>query len=79
MRMQDRLIIHGHLISENNASGKMCPLNSDNAERIFSKTARNTNCRQRTYAVKQEKQELILRLTDKFQFIGKKNENILHK
>ena len=65
INLQDLLIMSGLLTSESNASERMSVLNSDNAELISSKTARNTNCRQRIYAVKQEKQELILRLTDK--------------
>ena len=39
-------------------------------ERILSKTARNINCRQRIYALKREKQESILRHTDKMRFDG---------
>ena len=45
-------------------------MNSDNAERILSRTAKNTNYRQRIYVARREKQESILKHTDKFQFVG---------
>ena len=59
MRRQDRLITRGCLISENNASAKMYPSNSDNAERTLSKAVKNTDCRQKTCVLRQEKPILI--------------------
>jgi len=55
MRMQDRLITIGCLISESNASRKTCLSNSDNVERILSRTASIIEYRQRICAIKQEK------------------------
>ena len=63
--MQDRLIILGHLVSENSVFVKMCPLNSDNVEQILLKMVGNINYKQRICAAKQGKQTLTLALTVK--------------
>ena len=39
----------------------MCLLNSVNAEHISTRTEGNTNCSQKTYAIRPEKLELIMR------------------
>ena len=68
IKMQDRLTIPGYLTSGSSAYEKTFPLNSDNAERILSRTAKNTNYKQRIYVARREKQESILNHTDKKEF-----------